>query len=103
MVDLPDISQIEGFDWDKGNVEKNWKSHRVSFYECEEIFLRAPIVVPDIKHSAAEKRYFALGRTVRDRSLTVVFTIRQNKIRVVSARAMSKKEKIFYEDSQKNS
>ena len=102
MPDLPDFSRIEGFDWDRSNIQKNWKRHRVAFYECEEIFLRAPIILPDLKHSTAELRFFALGRTVQERWLTVVFTVRKNRIRVISGRDMSRKERKAYEEAKKS-
>ena len=102
MVNFPDLSRIEGFDWDQANVQKNWERHRVAFYECEEVFLRGPIILPDLKHSEGEPRFFALGKTVRERWLTIVFTVRKNKIRVISARDMSRKEKKGYEQIQKN-
>ena len=103
MDGLPDLSHIEGFDWDKGNVQKNWERHRVSFSECEEVFLRGPILFTDSKHSISEVRFFALGKTVRERDLTVVFTLRQNRIRVISARDMNRKERKAYEQAKKNS
>ena len=96
MADLPDFSQIEGFDWDRGNSQKNWDRHRVAFFECEEVFFHGPIVLPNPKHSAAEVRYYAFGGTTRRRLLTIIFTLRRNKIRVISARDMSRRERRFY-------
>lgn len=96
MGDLPDVSSLEGFDWDRANIDKNWQRHRVAFYECEEIFFRDPVIVPDRGHSSGELRYFAFGETVRGRLLTVVFTIRNKKARVVSGRDMSRKERKKY-------
>ncbi len=96
MIDLPDLSQFEGFDWDRANARKNWEKHRVSFAECEEIFFHGPVIFPDPEHSQAEPRYFALGITARGRKLTAVFTLRKDKIRVVSARDMSRKERSIY-------
>jgi len=43
MANLPDLSRIEGFDWDQANIEKNWDRHTIAFYECEEVFFREPI------------------------------------------------------------
>ena len=40
MAELLDLSWVEGFDWDRGNIQKNWEGHRVAFYECEEVFFR---------------------------------------------------------------
>ncbi len=85
------------FDWDKGNIEKNWERHKVDFRECEEIFLNKPVkFFPDPKHSKPEKRLVAYGKTNKGRKLTVIFTIRNKKIRVISARPMSKKERRIY-------
>ena len=96
MADLLDLSRVDGFDWDAGNVQKNWDRHGVAFYECEEVFLQEPVLAPDLEHSAKEPRYFAFGRTVQGRLLTVVFTMRRNKIRVVSARDMDRRERKRY-------
>jgi uncharacterized protein len=92
----------EGFEWDDGNVDKNWKDHGVAFWESEEVFFNRPLVVqPDPGHSVAEKRYYVLGKTNSERQLFVVFTIRKNLIRVISARDMSRKEKRIYEQYEK--
>lgn len=92
-----DVDSIEGFDWDDGNRDKNWLKHRVSNRESEELFFNQPlIVVADIKHSEMEERLFALGQTNDGRRLFVSFTVRMNKIRVISARDMSQKERERY-------
>lgn len=97
-----DISQIEAFDWDNGNLEKNRLKHGVDYRECEETFSNTPLVVfPDTVHSQAEQRFYALGKTNGGRMLYLVFTIRTDKIRVISARDMSKKEKTHYENNDK--
>lgn len=86
------------FEWDGFNKEKNWKKHEVNYRECEEVFLNNKLkIYPDEGHSELEKRYLCLGITSLDRKLTVIFTIRNNKIRVISARDMSKKERREYE------
>ncbi len=91
------LSRVEGFDWDKGNIEKNWERHKVSFIECEEVFFNEPLIVQENEvHSRTENRYYALGRTNDERLLFIVFTIRRNKIRVISARDMSKRERRVY-------
>ena len=93
------LARIEGFDWDQGNIEKNWERHKVSFIECEEVFFNRPlVVVEDTDHSTSEGRYYALDRTNDDRYLFVVFTIRNNKIRVISARDMNRKERRVYRE-----
>jgi uncharacterized protein len=56
------------------------------------------IVIEDIKHSDSETRFYAFGKTDVDRLLLVVFCLRKNRIRVISARDMNKKERTFYEN-----
>lgn len=88
-----------GFDWDKGNIDKNWLKHKVTTVECEQIFFNQPLVIQsDIIHSKSEKRFYALGKTDSKRTLFIAFTVRNNLIRVISARDMSKKEKEVYKN-----
>ncbi len=97
------LRQCCGFDWDEGNIEKNRIKHHVVPSECEQIFFNRPLLIyDDTLHSAKEKRCYALGRTDMDRQLFVVFTIRRNLIRIISARDMSRKERKIYGD-EKNS
>lgn len=97
MEILPDPT---AFDWDDGNLHKNITKHDVSWQESEEMFSNKPLVLAhDLKHSnAKERRLFALGKTKANRRLFVVFTIRDNKIRVISARDMTRAEDNAYED-----
>ncbi len=85
-----------GFQWDKGNSEKNLIAHLVLRLECEQVFFNKPIIVSESGTSIQiEKRCCLLGRTDLDRFLFVVFTIRHNLIRIISARDMRKKEKFI--------
>lgn len=93
-----DFDNLVGFDWDDGNRRKNWEKHGVDYTECEEVFFNKPLLMDDdTKHSFQENRYYVLGRSNRGRTLFVVFTIRNNQIRVISARDQSKKERKIYE------
>ena len=93
------LAQIEGFDWDQGNIEKNRERHRVSLVECEDVFFNRPLVVAeDTGHSKSEGRYYALGGTNDGQPLFIVFAIRNNKIRVISARDMNRKERRVYRE-----
>lgn len=86
------------FDWNKGNIDKNLEKHKVNFRECEEIFFNKPLkTFYDIKHSQKENRFIALGITDKGRKLYIAFTIRNKKIRVISTRDMSRKERKLYE------
>jgi uncharacterized DUF497 family protein len=95
-----DLSTLDGFEWDGGNREKNWILHKVAWTEAEEAFLSEPLLLlPDPKHSQAENRFAVLGRTLADRRIVIVFTIRNNRIRVISARDMSMKERKMYDEA----
>lgn len=100
MVKL-DFAKIDGFDWDKGNKEKNWEKHKVQFNECEEVFFNKPLLIDkNIKHSNVEIRYRVLGQTNNKKTLFMSFTIRKKKIRVISARPQSRKERMKYEKAK---
>lgn len=86
------------FEWDKGNIDKNFISHSVTNKEAEEVFSNKPLIWEDIKHSTAEKRFQALGKTDKGRLLFISFTIRNEKIRVISVRDMNKKEVKIHEE-----
>lgn len=86
-----------GFEWDKGNTGKN-KGHGVEDNEAEEVFFdERKVILDDILHSRNEPRFVLLGKTRKGRLLVVVFTIRSQKVRIISARDVNKKEKQLYE------
>ena len=94
------IAKCAGFEWDEGHLLKNWEKHGVSAPECEQIFFNKPLITSyDEKHSQQEARFFALGQTDAGRLLFVVFTIRNDLIRVISARNVNQKERKVYEKS----
>ena len=95
MVKKLSLPQIITFDWDDGNLE-HIKKHNVEYLECEEIFYNEPIFFYDEKHSTQEKRFLAYGASDEKRLLTIIFTIRNNKIRIVSARDQNKNEREVY-------
>ena len=95
MMDL-----VHGFNWDAGNSAKCQK-HGVSVEEVEELFTDTDLLIePDLKNSEVEERFNAIGKTKRDRSIFLVFTIRNHEseilIRPISARYMHKKEIDYY-------
>ena len=98
------LANCTGFEWDSHNAEKIWLKHQVSLSECEQIFFNLPMIVSDdVKHSGQENRFFALGQTDAERLLFVVFTVRNNKIRVISARDMNRKERRVYQSHEEES
>jgi uncharacterized protein len=92
-----DLGKFTGFDWDAGNRDKNWLKHKVSLAECEQAFFNQPLLLlEDTKHSAQEPRTLLLGTTDQGRLLSVIFTERGAKIRVISARDMHRNERELY-------
>ena len=93
------VESCQGFQWDKGNSLKSWLKHHVTEGDAEQIFFNEPLLLAtDEKHSQQESRYRAMGYTDENRYLYVVFMVRDNLIRVISARDMNKKERIIYEE-----
>lgn len=90
------------FEWNKGNINKNLKKHNVTDREAEEVFRNKPLFInKDTRHSDKEARFQALGKTNKGRLLFISFTIRKNKVRIISARDMSRKERREYEEKIK--
>lgn len=96
-----DFSRNLGFDWDDENSDKIWRKHKVSPFECEQIFFNQPVVVaPDETHSHSEPRFYVLGRTDAARLLFLIFTTRKNLVHVISARDMSRAEREVYKSHE---
>lgn len=96
---------VTGFDWDEGNSRKNAEKHGVGRSEAEEVFFNEPLLIlEDARHSQLEPRFHALGKTDDARSLHITFTIRcgGSLIRVISARDMHRKERVAYEQAQRD-
>ncbi len=90
-----DLENITGFEWDEGNKYKSEEKHKVSIKEAEEVFESDPLIT--IKTGITqEERYQLFGQTKSGKLISVIFTLRNNKIRVISARPQSQKERNFY-------
>jgi uncharacterized DUF497 family protein len=97
------FEQFIGFQWDAGNINKNLLKHNIENWECEQVFFNRPLfVLNDPKHSVSENRWAAFGKTDTDRFLVIVFTKRNNLIRIISARDMNKRERKFYDEKEQN-
>ena len=95
IIDLPRPLQ---FEWDEANKKKVWKKHKISVEECEEAFAADEIFSqPDELHSNKESRYILISKTKKLKYLFIVYTLRKNKVRVISDRSMHIKEQEFYE------
>lgn len=95
-IDL--FKNILGFDWDPSNINKNLVKHNVSWQEAEASFRNQPIIIlEDLKHSDVEVRYTLYGHTDNGQLLTIIFTLRRNYFRIISARDQSKSERRIYD------
>lgn len=101
MARKDSLEGCTGFDWDDGNVDKNWDLHRVAFWEAEEVFFNEPLVIQtDPRHSGGENRFVALGRSDASRLLFLSFAVRRSLIRIISARDMTRRETNTYEHTK---
>ena len=87
------------FEWDESKSKENFKKHRVDFMEGKTIF-NDPFLFtfPDREHSAREQRYISIGLSAQGRLLILTHTERQGKIRIISCRKTTLRERRFYEE-----
>jgi hypothetical protein len=84
------------FEWDRRKGSLNWAKHGIRFIDAEEVFFDLyAITMPD--ESRGEVRYTTIGRDMADRVLVVVYTWRQKRIRIISARTADRQERRQYE------
>ncbi len=86
------------FEWDTGKAKANFLKHGVSLEESATVFSDPDsLTIDDPLHSQLEKRNITLGLSLNHRLLVVVHTERGGKIRIISARPASRKERKQYE------
>ncbi len=85
------------FEWDVAKAEANARKHGVTFSEAVTAF-RDPlsVTVPDPRHSLREERSVLFGRSQQGQMLAVMHTERESRIRIVSARSMTPRERREY-------
>lgn len=94
------ISPFAHFEWDDNKDHANYLKHGVTFYEAQQAFLDGDrIIAEDLEHGFVEKRFYCFGR-VNGQVMTVRFTYRGHKIRIIGAGYWRKGRKI-YEKTQK--
>ncbi|HWR93034.1 MAG TPA: BrnT family toxin [Desulfobacterales bacterium] len=89
------------FEWDPKKARLNVKTHGISFDEASTAFrdlLSRTIVDP--LHSEDEDRFVLIGRSIRGRLLVIVHTERADRIRIISARLATNKERFRYEENE---
>jgi len=87
------------FDWDPNKAATNLKDHDVTFSEASTVFAD-PLagIKDDPEHSESEERYIIIGMSKKFRILVVVFTERNDAIRIISSRRATKTEREQYEE-----
>jgi uncharacterized DUF497 family protein len=86
------------FEWNRAKARANEEKHGVSFAEASEVFADdRSSTVPDPDHSSYEERFLIFGQTKGQRYLAVAFTDRGDRIRIISARPMTRSERTVYE------
>jgi len=87
------------FEWDELKNESNQQKHGISFFEAQMAFLDPKrIVAEDLEHSQQERRYYCFGK-VNNEIVTVRFTYRGQKIRLIGA-GYWRKGKAIYEKNR---
>ena len=89
------------FEWDSGNDLKNWSKHSLTQKEIEEAFIGFKLIFPDEKHSQKEPRFGLIGKAANVKLIFVAYTLRQVKVRVISARSANLLERHIYEKASK--
>ena len=88
------------FEWDEDKNRNNLEKHGVDFEKAQYAFLDSKrVVAKDLAHSKAEKRYFCFGK-IKEGILTVRFTYRDKRIRIIGA-GFWRKGKTIYEQENK--
>jgi hypothetical protein len=87
------------FEWDPKKAARNLKDHKVSFEEAATVFGDPlSLTYPDPDHSFDEYRFITIGSSIDGKLLLISHTDRDEKIRIISAREATKREKRFYEE-----
>jgi uncharacterized DUF497 family protein len=89
------------FEWDPAKAVRNLELHEVSFQQASTVF-GDPLAatVPDPAHSAEEARLITMGHSASGSLLVVVHTEREDRIRIISARAATRAERKKYEEGE---
>jgi uncharacterized DUF497 family protein len=87
------------FEWDPEKARENEQKHGINFFEASEVFdddHSSSVQDPD--HSIDESRYLIFGMSRQGRYLVVSYTERGDRIRLISARQMTSRERRAYEE-----
>ena len=86
------------FDWDPEKTQKNFAKHEVSFDEASTVFGNPPaITIDDPDRSLGEQRCLTAGLSRGQRLIIVAHTDREGRVRIISAREVTPRERRQYE------
>ena len=86
------------FKWDDRKAKLNLQKHGIQFFEAVSVFQdELSITIVDSSHSRAEERFIEIGRSTNGQLLIVVYTERDNHIRIISCRKATAAERKNYE------
>ncbi len=83
------------FEWDKQKNIINREKHGIDFLDAESVFLSKRLSIEDSRKEYGEKRIITVGRIGNIVSV-VVYTMRNEKIRIISARRANERERRRY-------
>lgn len=89
------------FEWDQKKARRNIEVHGISFDEASTAF-RDPLsrTIADPLHSKGEERLVLIGESLKRRLLVVVHAERGDRVRIISARLATNKERLRYEENE---
>jgi len=94
------LAETTTFEWDEDKNRINRKKHNISFEEAQYAFSDAKrIIAKDLEHSENEERYYCFGK-IRESIVTVRFTYRSNKIRIIGAGYWRKGKQIYEKENK---
>lgn len=86
------------FEWDDNKEKSNVLKHGISFNESESVFYDPySLTIPDPDHSDEERRFIDIGISNKNRLLVVIYTEREDRIRIISVRKANNAERKKYE------
>ena len=89
------------FEWDTAKAASNLRKHGVSFREAATVFGDYfAMTVSDPDHSLEERRFITVGHSTNGRALLVAHTDRGHRVRIISARGLTLRERIEYENTR---
>ena len=87
------------FEWEQNKLKENIRKHKISFEEAKTVFNDPlSITILDQAHSTSEERFIDVGVSLRGQCLVVIYTERESRIRIISSRPATKKERRIYEE-----